>query len=132
MTTPFWCLLALILLPYVLAGLGGYYRIRQFGALDNHHPRAQAAGLEGIGARVWAAQQNGWEAVAVFAPAVIVAHVAGADPGASAFAALVVTGARLLYTACYIADLAILRSLIFAVGLGGCVWLFVLTARAAA
>lgn len=40
MTTPFWCLLALILLPYVLAGLGGHYRIRQFGTLDNHHPRA--------------------------------------------------------------------------------------------
>ena len=51
MTTPFWCLLALILLPYVLAGLGGYDQIRQFGALDDHHPRSQAAGLEGIGAR---------------------------------------------------------------------------------
>lgn len=51
MTPPFWCLSALILLPYVLAGLGGYYRIRRFGALDNHHPRSQAAGLEGIGER---------------------------------------------------------------------------------
>ena len=89
-------------------------------------------GLEGIGARVWAAQQNGWEAVAVFAPAAIVAHVAGADPGASARAALVVTGARLLYPTCYIADLATLRSLIVAVGPGGCVWLFVSAARAAA
>ena len=68
----------------------------------------------------------------MFALAAIVAHVAGADPGASAHAALVVTGARLLYTACYVADLAILRSLIFAVGLGGCIWLFVLAARAAA
>ena len=81
---------------------------------------------------MWAAQQNGWEAIAVFAPAVIVAHVAGADPDASARAALVVTGAHLLYTACYIADLTILRSLIFAVGPGGCVWLFVSAARAAA
>ena len=129
MTTPFWCLSILLLLPYVLAG---YYKIRQLGALDNHHPRSQAADLEGIGAWVWAAQQNGWEAVAVFAPAVIVAYAAGADSGASAWAALVVTGARLLYTVCYIADLAILRSLIFAVGLGGCVWLSVLAARAAA
>lgn len=76
---------------------------------------------------MWAAQQNGWEA-----PAAIVAHVAGADPGASARAALVVTGASLLYTACDVADLATLRSLIFAVGPGGCVWLFVLVARAAA
>ena len=48
MTPPFWCLLASILLPYVL---GGYDKIRQFGALDNHHPRSQAAGLEGIGER---------------------------------------------------------------------------------
>ena len=132
MTTPFWCLSILLLLPYVLAGLGGYYKIRQLGALDNYHPRSQAADIEGIGARVWAAQQNGWEAVAVFAPAVLVAHVAGADPDASAWAALVVTGARLLYTMCYLADLATLRSVIFAVGLGGCVWLFALAARAAA
>lgn len=132
MTTPFRCLSILLLLPYVLAGLGSYYRIRQFGVQDNQHPRARAAGLEGLGARVWAAQQNGWEAVAVFAPAAIVAHVAWADPGASARAALVVTGARLLYPACYIADLTILRSLIFAVGPGCCVRLFVLAARAAA
>ena len=58
MTKPFWCLSILLLLPYVLAKLGGYYKIRQFGALYNHHPRSQAAERGGIGARVWAAQQT--------------------------------------------------------------------------
>ena len=130
MTKPFWCLSIMLLLPYVLAGLGGYYKIRQFGALDNHHLRSQAAELEGIRARVWAAQQNGWEAVAVFAPAVLVAYIAGADLGPPSWTALVVMGARLLYTVYYIADLATLRSLIFAVGLDCCIWLFVLAARA--
>ena len=57
-----------------------------------------------------------------------VGHAAGADLGASAWTALVVMDARLLYSVCYIADLAALRSLIFAVGLGGCVWLFLLAA----
>lgn len=66
----------------------------------------------------------------MFAPAVLVAYIAGADLGAPSWTALVVMGARLLYTVYYIADLATLRSLIFAVGLDGCVWLFVLAARA--
>lgn len=132
MTTPFWCLVIVMVIPYLLAALGGYYKTKQFGALDNKSPRVQSARLEGVGARVWAAQQNSWEAVAVFGLAVVVAHVAGADPHSSATAAIVVTGARVLYTLCYITNLDKLRTLVFVVGLAGCVWLFVLAARAGA
>ena len=42
----------------------------------------------GEGARVQAAQQNAWEALPVFAAAVFVAHLAGADPERSSVAAL--------------------------------------------
>jgi uncharacterized MAPEG superfamily protein len=84
MTTPFWCLLIAIFLPYVFSGATAFFKQKQFGTLDNRHPRAQAAALEGPGARAYAAQANAWEALAVFVPSVLVAHLAGADPAASA------------------------------------------------
>ena len=41
MTTPFWCVLAVILLPILLAFSGGYFRGKAFGTADNKNPRAQ-------------------------------------------------------------------------------------------
>jgi len=130
MTTPFWCLLLVVFLPYVLSSLGGYYRAKQLGAVDNRHPRAQAAALEGAGARVYAAQQNAWEALPVFSAAVIVAHLAGADPARSAIAAQLFVVTRVLHPVFYVADLATARSAVFLVGLGCCFWLFRLAAVA--
>ena len=130
MTTPFGCLVFIAFFPFVLSSLGGYFRMRQFGTLDNKHPRAQQARLEGVGARVLAAQQNAWEALPVFSAAVLVAHAAGADPAASATAAWLFVVARVLHAVFYVANLDILRSLIFFVGIGACIWLFTLAARA--
>ena len=118
------------LIPFPLAWVGAYYRVKQFGSLDNKHPRIQGAALEGAGARAWAAQQNAWEALPVFASAVFVAHLAGADPQSSANAALLFLAARFLHPVAYIANVDVARSLIFLVGIGSCVWLFVLAARA--
>ena len=73
MTTPLWCLLIAALIPYVLAGISGYYKAQQFDAIDNNNPRAQSAQLEGAGARASAAQSNAWEAFAIFTAAVLVA-----------------------------------------------------------
>jgi uncharacterized MAPEG superfamily protein len=130
MTTPFWCLLAACLIPYFIAPIGGYFRVKQLGGMDNKNPRAQAAQLTGVGARAQAAQSNAWEALPVFASAVIVAHLAGADPGSSSTAALVFIAARIGHAGAYLADLDKVRSGIFTLGLGCCVWLFVLAARA--
>ena len=124
MTTPFWCLLVAIFLPYVLAGTTVYFKNQQFGEIDVKNPREQSAGLKGKGARANAAQLNAWEALAVFATAVIVAHLAGADPAQSALASLVFVVTRLLHAALYIADQAPLRTGAFLVGLGSCAWLF--------
>jgi uncharacterized MAPEG superfamily protein len=129
-TTPFWCLLVAVLLPYVWTGVGGYYKKEQFGSIDAKHPRAQSAALEGAGARVNAAQLNSWEALPVFIAAVMVAHLAGANAGLSAAASILFVAARILHGVFYIKDLAPLRSLAFAVGLGACLWLFGLAARA--
>ena len=81
MTTPFWCLAIVCLLPYVWAPFGVAARIQQLGSVDNKNPRLQQAQLTGRGARALGAHQNAFEAIATFAPAVIVAHLAGRRSG---------------------------------------------------
>ncbi|MGI9592559.1 MAG: MAPEG family protein [Myxococcota bacterium] len=130
MTVPFVCLLIVVLLPYALSTLGGYFRVRQLGTLDNKYPRIQATELEGIGARAWAAQANAWEAVAVFTAAVLVAHVAGADPEKSATAAIAFVVLRVAHAACYLANLDVLRSIVFLGSLAAAVRLFLLAGSA--
>ncbi|MFT4572778.1 MAG: putative MAPEG superfamily protein [Hyphomicrobiaceae bacterium] len=126
MTTPFICLAIVAAIPYVLAGTAGYFKAQQFGALDNNNPRIQALGLEGIGARAWAAQSNAWEALALFTVAVFVAHLSDADPEASATAAMIFAGTRVAHAAAYLADQATLRTLVFLIGLACIVRLFLL------
>ena len=130
MTVPFTCLLIVVLLPYGLSTLAGYFKVKQFGTLDNKSPRNQGAQLEGIGARAWAAQANAWEAVGVFTAAVLVAHVSGADPGRSATAAMAFVALRVLHAAFYLANLDILRSIAFLGASASAIWLFVLAAQA--
>ena len=130
MTVPFWCLFVAVLIPYVLAGIGGRYRTQQFGSIDSEHPRTQAAALEGAGARAIAAQANAWEAIGVFTAAVVVAHLAGANPSLSASASLLFLLARVLHAFAYIRGLSTLRSAVFLVGLVCSIWLFVLAAMA--
>jgi uncharacterized MAPEG superfamily protein len=126
MTIPFWCLFISIIIPYPLATLGGYFRRKQLGALDNHYPRIQSSRLEGVGARVYAAQQNAWEAAIVFATAVFTAHLSAADAQMSAILAIAFVIFRILHAIFYIADLATLRSLIFVLALLCCLGLYVL------
>lgn len=128
MTVPLWCLVVAALLPMPLAFTGAYFRGKQFGTIDNKNPRAQSARLEGIGARAVAAQQNAWEALALFTVAVLVSHLAGADSTKAAIAALLFIAARIVHALCYLSDKDALRSLAFMVGLGSCIWLFVLAA----
>ena len=125
MTISFWCLFITVLIPYVLAGIGVAQRQAQFGSVDNKDWRKnQLPELTGLGSRVYAAQANTWEAVALFTAAVTVAHLAGADPESSTLAAILFLAARVLHTVLYLADLDKLRSLVFVVGFGSCMWLF--------
>ena len=130
MTTPLWCLLITVLIPLVLAGVGGYFKSQQFDTVDNKNPRAQSALLEGAGARAAAAQANAWEALAIFTVCVGVAHLAGADPGSSATAAILFVIARVAHAGLYVADLAALRSISFLFAIGSCIWLVTLAASA--
>ena len=126
MTIPLRCLLIVTFLPFAWVIAGHIFRYRQFGNLDNNHPRLQQAQLIGIGARALAAQQNAWEALAMFTPAVLVAHLRGATAGHASIAAILFVVARLLHGCLYLADLGSLRSLAWMVGTGAVIWLFVL------
>ncbi|MEL0083812.1 MAG: MAPEG family protein, partial [Gammaproteobacteria bacterium] len=105
-------------------------KVKQFGSVDIKYPRLQAAKLEGLGARVQGAQDNAWEALAVFTAAVFMAHFAGADPKDSAMAAQIFIAARIAHPIIYMMNIGPLRTLAFVVALGACIWLFVLAANA--
>jgi uncharacterized MAPEG superfamily protein len=117
MTTPLWCLVIVAILPYLLAPIGGYFRMRQMGSLDNKHPRLQQAKLEGIGARALAAQQNAWEALPFFTAGVVVSHLTQADPGTASNLSIGFAATRVLHPILYLANIDTLRSLVFLVGL---------------
>ena len=119
MTLALWCLLVVSLLPLVCAG------ISKWGGFDNRQPREWLGRQQGWRARANAAQQNSWEALAMFGAAVLTAHVAGAaQPTVDALAAAFVAS-RVLFIAAYLRDLAALRSLVWIAGLGCCIGLFV-------
>ena len=126
MSVVLWCLLIAVAIPYVLAGIGGYLRTKQFGTLDNNNPRQQAQQATGAAARAVAAQQNAWEALAVFTAAVVSAFVTQADAGTASTLAMAWVAFRVLHAVFYLADLATLRSLVFVGALVCAVWLFVL------
>jgi len=130
MTIPFWAIVFAIVMPNLLAFTSEYMRFKQFDAYDNQHPREQSAKLTGAGARMWAAQQNAWEALMMFAPSVLIAHTLGANAQHSAYAALLFCVARILHAICYYFNWSTTRSLIHMVALGSCFWLFYLAATA--
>ncbi len=130
MTIPFWTLVFATVAPYLWFGLAAPQRIKQFGHLEVNVPRTQQAKAEGLAARLIAAHSNAFEALAIYAPAVIVAHLAGADPGHSTILALVWVGARTLHGIFYALDKAPLRTLVFTVGLLASAGFYVLAAIA--
>jgi uncharacterized MAPEG superfamily protein len=117
MTVALWCVLIAIFLPYVctaVAKASGGFRLS-----DNHDPRDFLESLNGVARRAHAAQLNSFEVMPAFAIAVIVAHLVGTAQlvTVNVLAVLFITS-RLLYIICYLADWAILRSLVWFVGMG--------------
>ncbi|CRL50092.1 MULTISPECIES: MAPEG family protein [Pseudomonas] len=126
MTVALWCILIAIFLPYVctaIAKAGGRYGLR-----DNHDPRDFLESLNGLARRAHAAQLNSFEVTPAFAAAVIVAHLAGnAELVTINVLSVLFITSRLLYIICYLADWAVLRSLVWFVGMGLIVSFFVVS-----
>ena len=117
MTVALWCILIAIILPYVCTGIAkasGGFRLS-----DNHDPRDFLESLNGLARRAHAAQLNSFEVTPAFAAAVIVAHLVGnAELVTINVLSVLFITSRLLYIIFYLADLAILRSLAWFVGMG--------------
>ncbi|EEZ57577.1 hypothetical protein EED79_06035 [Neisseria gonorrhoeae] len=127
MTFAYWCILITCLLPLFCAAYAkkaGGFRFK-----DNHNPRGFLAHTQGAAARAHAAQQNGFEAFAPFAAAVLTAHATGnaGQATVNTLAGLFILF-RLAFIWCYIADKAALRSLMWAGGFACTVGLFVAAA----
>jgi uncharacterized MAPEG superfamily protein len=119
MTIAYWCVLIAGLLPYAAtlsAKLGARF--------DNNNPREWLSRQTGWRSRANAAQQNAFEAFPLFAAAVLVAHQLGAPQARVDLLAEIFIGARVAYLVAYLADQAILRSLVWLAGIVSAVMIF--------
>lgn len=124
MTVAFWCVLVAGFLPYIgtlTAKIGGQ-------RFDNSNPRGWLLAQTGFRQRANAAQHNSFEALPLFAAAVIIAHLAGAPQARVDLLAVVFVVARLFYIGFYVADMATLRSLAWFVAIGSAVAIFLAAA----
>lgn len=123
-----WCLVIVTFLPFPLALVGFNLRKKQFGFIDNKQPRLQQQQLTGMAARALGAQQNAWEALMMFAPIALIAQYVGADPVKAGLAAIAFVVLRFLHAIFYLADLDMLRSSTFMLGIVSLIYLVVLSA----
>lgn len=123
MTIAFWCVLAAGILPQLV---GIYAKTSK--EYDNENPREYLAQLEGRSARAVAAMANGYEGLPLFFAAVIIAHLAQVDPFWLNAMALTYVISRVVYNVLYVVGLGTLRSVVWLVGLGSVVTLFVMAA----
>ncbi|MFM7396644.1 MAG: MAPEG family protein [Gammaproteobacteria bacterium] len=127
MATALWILLAAMLIPIICGGIskvsGGEDRY------DNANPREWLARRTGYQARANGAQANSWEALATYIAGLTAAFIGGVDPATVGLIASIFLVARIAYVACYLANLATLRSLTWLVGFGSCICLIVMGAQ---
>ena len=121
MTFAYWMLIAAAVLPYITIALA-----KSGGGIDNRAPRPSLESLTGWRQRADWAHRNHFEAFPAFAASVFVAQLTHApqtriDQLAGMFVLL-----RVIYTALYMADQAILRSIVWLLGMIAVIWLFVL------
>jgi uncharacterized MAPEG superfamily protein len=127
---PFLCLAIVLLMPYVLATYGAYYRKKSLGSIDNKNPRAQAALLDAYGARIYASQRNAWEAATLFSASVLAAKVTGVTVYHMLIPCVLFVALRILHPIAYVTGWSTFRSTVSTAGLACCAWL--LTAAIAA
>ncbi|MEE3320548.1 MAG: MAPEG family protein [Pseudomonadota bacterium] len=75
-----------------------------------------------------AAQANAWEALLLFTMVCFIAYASGLDLNRLDGVALLYLATRVLHPVLYIANLAWLRSGVFAVGMGCCLYIVYLAA----
>lgn len=126
MTIPLYCIGVAFFLIYLPRLLVIRAQLRRPEGLDNINPREQQKLLDPAGLRANAAHQNAFESFAPFAAAVILSHIAHANPRLSAAAALTHVASRTIYPFVYVAGFGALRTAVWALGFLATAALFVL------
>jgi len=119
-TLAYWCVLIAALLPIgcaVMAKWGSFGKPLSQGGYDNVNPRRWLAKQTDWRARANAAQANSFEALPFFVGAVIIAHQLGAYQFRLDLLAFVYVVLRMVYIMLYVAGMANLRSLVWALAL---------------
>lgn len=124
MTMAYWCVLVAAIMPYLMIGVAKI-GVRGF---DNRRPRDWYEKSTGFRRRAVWAQQNSLEIFPIFAAAVIIAHLAGADQATVNGLSIAFIASRIAYAISYLADLHLLRSLVWTAGFACCVALFIIAA----
>jgi uncharacterized MAPEG superfamily protein len=109
-------------LPVVCAGIAKW----GFKGYDNRTPRDWLASQQGYRKRANAAQQNGWETLPIFLVGVVLARQNGVAPGTIDLIAVVYVVSRIAYVGLYLADVAMMRTLVWTIGLGLALALYVI------
>jgi uncharacterized MAPEG superfamily protein len=112
-----WSLLVAALLPYIWFGLAAPLRKQELGTLDANHPRLDEVKQTGRGARAMGAHKNAFEALGVWAPAVLAAHATNPQSTLAPTIAIAWMAVRFLHGVTYVIGIAPLRTLLFAVGM---------------
>lgn len=105
-----------MLLPY-LAKAPLAFAMNRDGGYDNHNPRAQQAALQGFGQRANAAHYNSFEALLIYACAVLTAISCDSVDHIVVTLGWVFIGCRIAYLFCYWLDYASARSIVWFIGI---------------
>lgn len=121
MTTAYWCVFAVILLPYLLVAVA---RLPDLTLEKNLIPRIASESLTGVRRRAYWAHLNALEVIAPFASVVIIAHQLGLNQNALDRLALLFVALRIAHAVAYMADRGVLRTLMFVGAYGSMVTIF--------
>jgi len=122
MNTAILCLLISCLMPFLWTGVAKFRGPRY----NNRNPRLWQAKLDGMPQRAHAAHLNSFEALPIFAAAVLAALHTGVASATIDGLAVAFVLLRLAYGVAYLADVHLLRSLLWMGALGCCVALLVM------
>lgn len=115
MTLAYWCVFAAILLPLVFTASAKF--TGRFTPKDNLNPREYLEGLSGFRKRAHWAQLNTFESIPAFMAAVIIAHQIGGDQAMIDGLAIAYIALRLAYGFLYMANIGLLRTLVWGAAL---------------
>lgn len=117
-----WCVGAVIVMPYLLVLMA---RLPDLTLEKNLIPRIVSGTFSGYRQRLFWAHSNGLEIIAPFAAAVIIAQNLQVNQQTIDSLAVAFVSFRIVYSAMYIANLGLLRTLMFGGGMACIAGLFI-------